>query len=128
MRPLLYLFFSLSFDYLLDVALVLVSSRCWHAAEEQPRQIVQLVRQLMMTLVILALVFILRAHAATSSQRTSSRTHRPGIQLGGALRPAIDSATTTTSARVTGTMLAESVVTCYFRLTISLSITVVLLV
>lgn len=115
------------FSLLLDIALILVSSCRRHAAEEQPRQIVQLVRQLM-TLVILALVLVLRAHASTPSQRTPSRTHRPGVQLGRALRSAIDSATTATSARVTGAVLTESVVACHLRLAIPLPIAVILLV
>lgn len=114
--------------YLLDIALILVSSRRRHAAKEQPRQIVQLVRQLV-TLVVLALVVVFGAHAATPSQRAPRRTHRPGVQLRGALRPAVDSATTTSGARVTGaTMLTESVVAGHFRLPVPLPIALVLLV
>lgn len=116
------------FSLLLNVALILVSSRRRYAAEEQPRQIVQLVRQLM-TLVILALILVLCAHASTTSQRTPGRAHRPGVQLRRALRSAIDSATTATSARVACAMLTESVVACHVRLAIPLpAVAVVLLV
>lgn len=81
-----------------------------------------------MALVLLALVLVLRAHAATPSQRTPRRAHRPGVQLGGTLRPAIDGTTPATGARMTGTMLTESVVTGHFRFAVPLPIALVLLV
>lgn len=81
-----------------------------------------------MTLVVLALV-VLGAYAAAASQRAPRRHHRPGVQLGGALGPTINGATSPTVARVaTGPMLAKSVVTSHFRLAAPRPVAVVLLV